>query len=159
MPLKRTPICTRSASQVAGQRGALAARTLFKEKEISFERLGIGGLDLQFKEIFRRAFQSRTIPPHLVEALGVRWSFSQMYTTQEVLCLCTVQVLGHLHRPLDVSVVRQITRTPGPADLPSGTGWLCNAWLCWHTQTQEQARLTQTAVDHIPQACQGHAAV
>ena len=45
--------------QVAGQRGAMQAPTLFKEKEFNFEKLGIGGLDTQFEQIFRRAFASR----------------------------------------------------------------------------------------------------
>lgn len=40
--------------------------------DFSFEKLGIGGLDKQFSEIFRRAFSSRVFPPHLVEELGLK---------------------------------------------------------------------------------------
>jgi vesicle-fusing ATPase len=58
--------------QVAGQRGAIAAPQLFKEKEFNFEKLGIGGLDAQFEQIFRRAFASRVFPPDMVERLGIR---------------------------------------------------------------------------------------
>jgi ATP-dependent 26S proteasome regulatory subunit len=47
------------------------ATQLFKHKEFNFERLGIGGLDLQFEQIFRRAFASRVFPPSVVERLGI----------------------------------------------------------------------------------------
>jgi hypothetical protein len=33
--------------------------------------MGIGGLDNEFNEIFRRAFASRVFPPGLVEKLGI----------------------------------------------------------------------------------------
>ncbi|KAF7352445.1 hypothetical protein MVEN_01209200 [Mycena venus] len=36
-----------------------------------FEDMGIGGLDTEFSEIFRRAFASRVFPPGLVEKLGI----------------------------------------------------------------------------------------
>ncbi|KAG6828494.1 hypothetical protein H0H92_007810 [Tricholoma furcatifolium] len=36
-----------------------------------FEDMGIGGLDSEFSEIFRRAFASRVFPPGLVEKLGI----------------------------------------------------------------------------------------
>ena len=51
--------------QVVGQRNA-AAPQLFKQREVSFEKLGIGGLDQQFEQIFRRAFASRVFPPEMV---------------------------------------------------------------------------------------------
>lgn len=44
---------------------------IFKSKELSFEKLGIGGLDAQFDDIFRRAFASRVFPPDVVEKLGI----------------------------------------------------------------------------------------
>lgn len=44
---------------------------LFKHKEFNFEKLGIGGLDSQFEQIFRRAFASRVFPPSVVERLGI----------------------------------------------------------------------------------------
>jgi vesicle-fusing ATPase len=33
--------------------------------------MGIGGLDSEFSQIFRRAFSSRVFPPALVEKLGI----------------------------------------------------------------------------------------
>ena len=56
---------------MTGQRAA-AAPQLFKAREVNFERLGIGGLDAQFEQIFRRAFASRVFPPSVVERLGIR---------------------------------------------------------------------------------------
>jgi len=47
------------------------AQQLFKQKDFNFESLGIGGLDTQFDEIFRRAFASRVYPPHVVAKLGI----------------------------------------------------------------------------------------
>ncbi|KAF9076917.1 vesicular-fusion protein SEC18 [Rhodocollybia butyracea] len=37
-----------------------------------FEDMGIGGLDNEFNDIFRRAFASRVFPPGLVEKLGIQ---------------------------------------------------------------------------------------
>jgi vesicle-fusing ATPase len=34
--------------------------------------MGIGGLDSEFGDIFRRAFASRVFPPQLVEKLGIQ---------------------------------------------------------------------------------------
>lgn len=34
--------------------------------------MGIGGLDHEFNDIFRRAFASRVFPPALVEKLGIQ---------------------------------------------------------------------------------------
>jgi vesicle-fusing ATPase len=39
---------------------------------MNFERLGVGGLDEQFEEIFRRAFASRVYPPDVVDRLGIQ---------------------------------------------------------------------------------------
>ena len=44
---------------------------IFKSKELSFEKLGIGGLNAQFDDIFRRAFASRVFPGDVVERLGI----------------------------------------------------------------------------------------
>lgn len=38
----------------------------------NFERLGIGGLDSEFTDIFRRAFASRVFPSSVVEKLGIK---------------------------------------------------------------------------------------
>jgi vesicle-fusing ATPase len=45
------------------------ANKLF-EKGFNFEEMGIGGLDAQFKEIFRRAFASRLVPPEIMRKMG-----------------------------------------------------------------------------------------
>jgi len=45
---------------------------LFKAKDFNFEKLGIGGLDSQFEQIFRRAFASRVFPPAVVARLGIK---------------------------------------------------------------------------------------
>ncbi len=55
-----------------GQKNSIAAPQLFKSKDFNFENLGIGGLDSQFEQIFRRAFASRVFPPDMVERLGIR---------------------------------------------------------------------------------------
>lgn len=46
-------------------------KQLFKQSDVNFEKLGIGGLDKQFDQIFRRAFASRVFPPEVVEKLGI----------------------------------------------------------------------------------------
>eukprot|EP00898_Chlorokybus_atmophyticus_P000543 jgi/Chlat1/148/Chrsp1S00225 len=56
--------------QVANQKGGMASQ-LFKQRDINFNKLGIGGLDSEFGDIFRRAFASRVFPPHIVERLGI----------------------------------------------------------------------------------------
>ena len=55
-----------SGLKIAGQKAVLATQ-LFKHKEFNFEKLGIGGLDAQFEQIFRRAFASRIFPPAMVK--------------------------------------------------------------------------------------------
>lgn len=39
----------------------------------NFEKMGIGGLDKEFSDIFRRAFASRVFPPEIVEQMGEFW--------------------------------------------------------------------------------------
>jgi hypothetical protein len=58
--------------QVQGQKGVANAPALFKEKGLSFEKLGIGGLDSQFEQIFRRAFSSRAVSAATIERMGIR---------------------------------------------------------------------------------------
>jgi len=50
----------------------MVTNQLFKPSSINFEELGIGGLDQQFADIFRRAFASRVFPPSVIERLGIR---------------------------------------------------------------------------------------
>ena len=59
-----------SGIKIAGQRNVVAPQ-LFRGKEFNFSKLGIGGLDTQFEQIFRRAFASRVFPPSVVERLGI----------------------------------------------------------------------------------------
>ncbi|CAI7734772.1 unnamed protein product, partial [Closterium sp. NIES-54] len=61
-----------SGIKVVNQRaGGGKAAALFKQKDFNFEKLGIGGLDAQFADIFRRAFASRVFPPHIISRLGI----------------------------------------------------------------------------------------
>ena len=39
--------------------------------DFDFEKLGIGGLDAEFNQIFRRAFASRIWPPHIIKQMGI----------------------------------------------------------------------------------------
>ncbi|GAQ85859.1 vesicle-fusing ATPase [Klebsormidium nitens] len=57
--------------KVVNQKGANNVQ-LFKSKEVNFEKLGIGGLDAQFADIFRRAFASRVFPPSVVTRMGIQ---------------------------------------------------------------------------------------
>mmetsp|Transcript_5408 Transcript_5408/g.18799 ORF Transcript_5408/g.18799 Transcript_5408/m.18799 type:complete len:728 (-) Transcript_5408:177-2360(-) len=57
--------------KVVNQKSSMAPN-LFKSKEVNFETLGIGGLDKQFTDIFRRAFASRVFPPSVVARLGIK---------------------------------------------------------------------------------------
>ena len=45
-------------------------KTIFKQ-DFSFAEMGIGGLDKEFSDIFRRAFASRIFPASVVKKLGV----------------------------------------------------------------------------------------
>ena len=44
---------------------------MFKNERFNFEELGIGGLDNEFEDIFRRAFASRLLPAVTMERLGI----------------------------------------------------------------------------------------
>ena len=46
------------------------ARQTIINPEWNFEKMGIGGLDKEFSDIFRRAFASRVFPPDIVEQMG-----------------------------------------------------------------------------------------
>ena len=39
--------------------------------DFDFEKLGIGGLDAEFNQIFRRAFASRLWPSHIIKQMGI----------------------------------------------------------------------------------------
>ena len=61
-----------SGIKIAGQKAAVMNTALFKSKDFSFSKLGIGGLDKQFEDIFRRAFSSRIFPQSVVQRLGIK---------------------------------------------------------------------------------------
>lgn len=48
------------------------AAQLAKFQNFDFEKLGIGGLDSQFRDIFRRAFASRVFPPDVIKKMGMQ---------------------------------------------------------------------------------------
>ena len=55
--------------KVAGGAGG-GANTIFLS-DFDFEKLGIGGLDSEFNQIFRRAFASRIWPAHVIKQMGI----------------------------------------------------------------------------------------
>ncbi|KAG0570681.1 hypothetical protein KC19_6G180100 [Ceratodon purpureus] len=59
-----------SGIKIVNQKGGQTTN-LFKTKDFNFQKLGIGGLDDEFSDIFRRAFASRVFPPHVIEKLGI----------------------------------------------------------------------------------------
>ncbi|CAI5745859.1 unnamed protein product [Peronospora destructor] len=61
---KDTPI--RLTNQSRG-----STRTVFKP-DFDFTKLGIGGLDKEFNDIFRRAFASRLFPTDVIQKLGIQ---------------------------------------------------------------------------------------
>ncbi|GJD07524.1 Vesicle-fusing ATPase [Galdieria sulphuraria] len=46
-------------------------KDIFKP-DFNFEKMGIGGLDKEFSDIFRRAFASRVFPPSVIKKLGIQ---------------------------------------------------------------------------------------
>jgi len=46
-------------------------KDIFKA-DFNFEKMGIGGLDKEFSDIFRRAFASRVFPPSVIKKLGIQ---------------------------------------------------------------------------------------
>ncbi|KAJ8662918.1 hypothetical protein O0I10_001094 [Lichtheimia ornata] len=60
-----------STIRLKGAKKSSTAKALIKA-DFKFEDLGIGGLDKEFSDIFRRAFASRIFPPSIVEKLGVQ---------------------------------------------------------------------------------------
>jgi vesicle-fusing ATPase len=60
-----------SGIKIVNQKGGQTT-SLFKTKDFNFQKLGIGGLDAEFDDIFRRAFASRVFPPHVISKLGIQ---------------------------------------------------------------------------------------
>mmetsp|Transcript_17039 Transcript_17039/g.33309 ORF Transcript_17039/g.33309 Transcript_17039/m.33309 type:complete len:755 (-) Transcript_17039:58-2322(-) len=52
--------------------GQATRKSASKMMDTNFEKLGIGGLNKEFGDIFRRAFVSRILPPEVVHKLGIK---------------------------------------------------------------------------------------
>ena len=61
----------KSVSQIKIKSTKMKEAIIFKT-EFNFEKLGIGGLDIEFGEIFRRAFNLRRFPPAILEQYGIK---------------------------------------------------------------------------------------
>lgn len=61
----------KSPIKIKGSNKRPAANAII-QPNFKFEDMGIGGLDTEFSQIFRRAFASRIFPPGLVEKLGIQ---------------------------------------------------------------------------------------
>ncbi|KAJ1719416.1 transport between ER and Golgi ATPase protein [Coemansia erecta] len=69
-----TLFVTKAPGSLINLKGAAVSRKANKiiQPDFKFEDLGIGGLDQEFSNIFRRAFASRIFPPDLVDKLGIQ---------------------------------------------------------------------------------------
>ena len=63
-----TQLVTLKGDRIAGSAGG--ASNIFLS-DFDFEKLGIGGLNAEFNEIFRRAFASRIFPAHITRSMGI----------------------------------------------------------------------------------------
>ncbi|KAM3859731.1 vesicle-fusing ATPase-like [Diretmus argenteus] len=61
-----------SSLTLIGKSKARESRQSIISPDWNFERMGIGGLDKEFSDIFRRAFASRVFPPDIVEQMGCK---------------------------------------------------------------------------------------
>ncbi|XP_064171108.1 vesicle-fusing ATPase-like [Anguilla rostrata] len=61
-----------SSLTLVGKAKARESRQTIINPDWNFERMGIGGLDKEFSDIFRRAFASRVFPPDIVEQMGCK---------------------------------------------------------------------------------------
>ena len=59
-----------AGDHIAEGAGGGGAQSIFLS-DFDFEKLGIGGLDAEFNQIFRRAFASRIWPPHIIKQMGI----------------------------------------------------------------------------------------
>ncbi|XP_034414985.1 vesicle-fusing ATPase-like [Cyclopterus lumpus] len=61
-----------SSMTLIGKAKTRESRQSIISPDWNFERMGIGGLDKEFSDIFRRAFASRVFPPDIVEQMGCK---------------------------------------------------------------------------------------
>ncbi|KAK8966168.1 Vesicle-fusing ATPase [Platanthera guangdongensis] len=66
-------VVSSSGIKIINQRET-ANSNIFRQKEFNLQNLGIGGLDAEFMNIFRRAFASRVFPPHVTNKLGIKYT-------------------------------------------------------------------------------------
>lgn len=57
--------------KLRGDAGDSRPKEIFRP-DFNFEKMGIGGLDKEFSDIFRRAFASRVFPPSVIQKLGIQ---------------------------------------------------------------------------------------
>eukprot|EP00916_Digyalum_oweni_P014017 GHVL01022896.1.p1 GENE.GHVL01022896.1~~GHVL01022896.1.p1 ORF type:complete len:748 (-),score=90.75 GHVL01022896.1:349-2592(-) len=69
--VKDTEVCFESQSDRVRITGKKKSDISLFRPDFNFAELGIGGLDKEFSEIFRRAFASRIFPPNIIEELGI----------------------------------------------------------------------------------------
>ena len=65
-------IVQESTIQLIGRSVGDSAHTALISPDWDFKQMGIGGLDKEFSDIFRRAFASRVFPPDVVEEMGMK---------------------------------------------------------------------------------------
>ncbi|XP_053555708.1 vesicle-fusing ATPase [Bombina bombina] len=61
-----------SSLNLTGKSKTKQGRQSIINPDWNFEKMGIGGLDKEFSDIFRRAFASRVFPPEIVEQMGCK---------------------------------------------------------------------------------------
>lgn len=61
-----------SSMTLVGKSKTRESRQSIISPDWNFEKMGIGGLDKEFSDIFRRAFASRVFPPDIVEQMGCK---------------------------------------------------------------------------------------
>lgn len=54
------------------QGGSSSGNSRLFERGFNFQAMGIGGLDNEFADIFRRAFASRVFPPEVLRKMGIK---------------------------------------------------------------------------------------
>eukprot|EP00347_Sterkiella_histriomuscorum_P002129 403369358 len=64
-------LSAKARKQVKLQSDKIKEKQIFKQN-FNFQELGIGGLDKEFQEIFRRAFNTRRYPQHVIDKYGMK---------------------------------------------------------------------------------------
>ena len=72
-----------------------SAHTALISPDWDFKQMGIGGLDKEFSDIFRRAFASRVFPPDVVEQMGMKHVRGILLYGPPGECMVVEQSLSH----------------------------------------------------------------